>query len=130
MLLLRKTRLLLAFFATLLMWVFHERLWLKLRPGYSMLEHLKWPTLEERRKRATVTMLYRYRIIHQVVIIPAQPYLIPRGVASTTRGHCHRYQLPYSRLQRCILSNSVMFFCVIGSHTTQAYSMIGLTSVR
>jgi hypothetical protein len=37
----------------------------------SMLEHLKWPTLEERRKRAKVTMLYRYRIIHQVVIIPA-----------------------------------------------------------
>ena len=40
-----------------------------------------------------------YRIIHQVVAIPAQPYLIPRGVASTTRGHCQRYQLPYSRLQ-------------------------------
>ena len=40
----------------------------------SMLEHLKWPTLEERRKRAKVTMLYR--IIHQVVAIPAQPYLI------------------------------------------------------
>jgi hypothetical protein len=63
----------------------------------SMLEHLKWLTLEERRKRAKVTMLYR--IIHQVVAIPAQPYLIPRGVASTTRGHCQRYQLPYSRLQ-------------------------------
>ena len=63
----------------------------------SMLEHLKWPTLEERRKRAKVTMLYR--IIHQVVAIPVQPYLIPRGVASTTRGHCQRYQLPYSRLQ-------------------------------
>jgi hypothetical protein len=40
-----------------------------------------------------------YRIIHQVVAIPAQPYLIPWGVASTTRGHCKRYQLPYSRLQ-------------------------------
>jgi hypothetical protein len=63
----------------------------------SMLEHLKWPTLEERTKRAKVTMLYR--IIHQVVAIPVQPYLIPRGVASTTRGHCQRYQLPYSRLQ-------------------------------
>ena len=45
----------------------------------SMLEHLKWPTLEERRKRAKVTMLYR--IIHQVVAIPVQPYRIPRGVA-------------------------------------------------
>ena len=65
----------------------------------SMLEHLKWSTLEERRKRVKVTMLYRYMIIHQVVNIPAQPYLIPRGVSSTTRGHCHRYQLPYSRLQ-------------------------------
>jgi hypothetical protein len=60
-----------------------------------MLEHLKWPTLEERRKRAKVTMLYR--IIHQVMAIPVQPYLIPRGVATTTRGHCQRYQLPYSK---------------------------------
>ena len=63
----------------------------------SMLEHLKWPTLEERRTRAKVTMLYR--IIHQVVAIPVQLYIIPRGVASTTRGHCQRYQLSYSRLQ-------------------------------
>jgi hypothetical protein len=47
-----------------------------------MLEHLKWPTLEERRKRAKVTMLYR--IIHQVVAIPVQPYLIPRT------PHAHR----------------------------------------
>jgi hypothetical protein len=45
----------------------------------SMLEHLKWPTLEERRKRAKVTMLCR--IIHQVVAISVQPYRIPRGVA-------------------------------------------------
>ena len=34
MFLLRKALLLLAFFVTLLMWVFHERLWLKLRPRY------------------------------------------------------------------------------------------------
>jgi hypothetical protein len=54
-----------------------------------------------KKKKANVILLYR--IIHQVVAIPAQPYLIPRprGVASTTRarGHCQRYQLPYSRLQ-------------------------------
>jgi hypothetical protein len=34
MFLMRKVRLLLAFLATVLMWVFHERLWLKLRPRY------------------------------------------------------------------------------------------------
>jgi hypothetical protein len=34
MFLLRKARLLLAFFATLLMWVFHDRLWLMLRHRY------------------------------------------------------------------------------------------------
>jgi hypothetical protein len=62
----------------------------------SMFEHLEWQTLEERRKRANVIILYR--IIHQVVATPAQPYLIPRGVASTTSGHCQRYQLPYWRL--------------------------------
>jgi hypothetical protein len=56
----------------------------------SMLEHLKWPTLEERRKRAKVTMLYR--IIHQVVAIPVQPYLIPRsktGVCTIKNIYIH-----------------------------------------
>jgi hypothetical protein len=48
-----------------------------------MLEHLKWPTLEERRKRAKVTMLYR--IIHQVVAIspPLQislPFVVPSPI--------------------------------------------------
>jgi hypothetical protein len=40
-----------------------------------MLQELKWTTLEERRKRAKVIMLYR--TIHLTVLIPYQPYLIP-----------------------------------------------------
>ena len=67
----------------------------------NMLHGLNWNTLEERRKRAKVIMLYR--IIHQTVAIPSQPYLIPRGASSNTRGHQHRFQVPYSRLQ-CISS--------------------------
>jgi hypothetical protein len=30
----------------------------------SMLEHLKWPTLEERRKRAKVTMIPHHAVFH------------------------------------------------------------------
>ena len=63
----------------------------------NMLQELNWNTLEERRKKAKVIMLYR--IVHQTVAIPSQPYLIPRGASSSTRGHDQRFQVPYSRLQ-------------------------------
>jgi hypothetical protein len=63
----------------------------------NMLQELNWTTLEERRKRAKVIMLYR--IIHLTVLIPYQPYLIPRGDSSFNRGHNHWFQIPFSRLQ-------------------------------
>lgn len=41
----------------------------------AMLEHLRWPTLQQRRNLASVTMLYK--IQHQLVSIPVNTYLIP-----------------------------------------------------
>jgi hypothetical protein len=47
-------------------------------------------------KRANIML---YRIVNHLVAISPQPYLIPRGVALTTRGHDTRFLLPYSRIQ-------------------------------
>ena len=63
----------------------------------QMLKALQWTELQQRRKRAKVIMLYR--IVNYLVAISPEPYLIPRGVALTTRGHDPRFLLPYSRIQ-------------------------------
>ena len=63
----------------------------------QMLKALQWTELQQRRKRAKVIMLYR--IVNHLVAISPEPYLIPRGVALTTRGHDTRFLLPYSRIQ-------------------------------
>ena len=55
-----------------------------------MLEALQWTELQQRRKRAKVIMLYR--IVNHLVAISPEPYLIPRGVALTTRGHDTRFE--------------------------------------
>ena len=62
-----------------------------------MLEDLQWTELQQCRKRAKVIMIYR--IVNHLVAISPQAYLIPRGVALTTRGHDTRFLLPYSRIQ-------------------------------
>jgi hypothetical protein len=61
-----------------------------------MPEAVHWTELQQRRKRAKVML---YRIVNHLVAISPQPYLIPRGVALTTRGHDTRFLLPYSRIQ-------------------------------
>ena len=63
----------------------------------SMLRSLQWDTLQHRRQQIKVTMLFR--IINGLVAIPSQPYLVPRGASTTTRGHNLRYLVPYSRVQ-------------------------------
>ena len=63
----------------------------------AMLNNLQWDTLQQRRQRLKVIMLYR--VIYGLVAIPSQPYLLPRGASTTTRGHCLRFQVPYSRVQ-------------------------------
>ena len=62
----------------------------------QMLEAMQWTELQ-RRKRAKVIMLYR--IVNHLFAISPEPYLIPRGVPLTTRGHDTRFLLPYWRIQ-------------------------------
>ena len=63
----------------------------------SMLNSLQWDTLQHRRQQIKVTMLFR--VINGLVAIPTQPYLVPRGASTSTRGHNLRYLVPYSRVQ-------------------------------
>ena len=60
----------------------------------AMLNQLQWPTLQLRRQHAKLTMFYK--IVHQLIDIPAQPYLLP--ASTTTRGHHERFLVPTSRL--------------------------------
>ena len=62
-----------------------------------MLDNLQWPTLQDRRRKTKVTMLYR--IVHHLVAIPTSTYLVPRGANLPTRGHDIRFLLTYSRIQ-------------------------------
>ena len=61
----------------------------------QILTHLNWPTLEERRKRAKVTMVYR--LMNGLVEIESDS-LMPTKIRST-RGHQRKFILPQSRLQ-------------------------------
>ena len=90
----------------------------------QMLEQLQWSTLQERRKRAKVIMLYR--VVHQLVEVPST-YLVPTTTAFTTRGHQIRYQLPYSRLQ----SHQQSFFpSAIRLWNNLPASAVGATSIE
>lgn len=57
----------------------------------SMLADLKWNTLQDRRLQSKTVMFYR--IVHQLVAIPATPFLIP---TRASRGHTMRYLIPQS----------------------------------
>ena len=57
----------------------------------SLLQHLQWPTLQERRAHAKVTLMYR--IVYQLVDVPTT-YLIS---ISSIRGHGLNYLVPYAR---------------------------------
>ena len=55
-------------------------------------ENQKWKSLAERRAQARVTMLYK--ALNNLVDLPTDQ-LIPSTVP--TRGHCKKYQIPFSR---------------------------------
>jgi hypothetical protein len=60
----------------------------------EMLQKLKWDSLQERRARSQLVMLYK--IQHQLVAIPATTYLAPS--TRSTRGHDIRYLQPHTRI--------------------------------
>ena len=62
-----------------------------------MFQKLKWDSLQERRARSRLVMLYK--IQHQLVAIPAATYLVPS--IRSTRGHgiCYLHWLqPHTRI--------------------------------
>ena len=59
----------------------------------SMLDRLGWESLEQRRQKAKVVMMYR--IVHSLIAIPSAPLLQP--LVAATRGHSYRYRTPYTR---------------------------------
>ena len=61
----------------------------------SMMEDLKWPSLEERRARNKVTLMYR--IVRQQIAIDRE--IMTKSSASNNRGHSWKYHLPYARTQ-------------------------------
>ena len=60
----------------------------------SMLSHLSWPTLEQRRNYFKLLMLFK--LIHGLVVIPS---ITLTPIASLTRGHSHRYYIPPVRTE-------------------------------
>lgn len=60
----------------------------------AMLQELKWEPLQERRAKARVTMCYR--IVHALIAIPTQPYLIAN--VRFTRGHDVKFLVPSTRV--------------------------------
>ena len=59
----------------------------------TMLNHLNWDTLQQRRLRTKAIMMYR--IINGLVAIEPPPFMHHLGAA--TRGQQHKYIVPYSR---------------------------------
>ena len=60
----------------------------------SMLNHLSWPTLEQRRNYFKSLMLFK--LIHGLVAIPS---ITLTPIASCTCGHSHRYYIPPIRTE-------------------------------
>ena len=65
----------------------------------SMLADLRWNTLQERRTQSKSVMFYR--IVHNLVAIPATPSLIP---ARASRGHNMRFCFPQSTVNAHLYS--------------------------
>ena len=65
----------------------------------SMLTDLHWNTLQERRMQVKSAMLYR--IVHNLVAIPATPFLIP---VRTHRGYSMKFLIPQSTVSSHLCS--------------------------
>ena len=63
----------------------------KMTTATSMIQNLGWDDLQHRREQCNTVVLYR--IVNNLVDIPAHKYLIHSGTA--TRGHGTRFLVPY-----------------------------------
>ena len=58
----------------------------------AMLNHLDWPSLEERRYHSRLQMMYKIR--NNLVDIPWRSYLTE--LSTSTRGHSSRFTIPHT----------------------------------
>ena len=58
----------------------------------DMLSDLKWDTLELRRKKNRLTVMYK--LSHNLVDITTEEYLIPNSEKRTRNSHAFKYRLP------------------------------------
>ena len=57
-----------------------------------MLSELKWDTLEIRRKKSRLTLMYK--LSHNLVDITTEDHLIPNSEKRTRKRHALKYRMP------------------------------------
>ena len=58
----------------------------------DMLSDLKWDTLETRRKKNRLTLMYK--LSHNLVDINTEEHLIPNSELRTRNSHAFKYRMP------------------------------------
>ncbi|MCG7865740.1 MAG: hypothetical protein JAY74_05120 [Candidatus Thiodiazotropha taylori] len=90
----------------------------------TMMGKLGWDTLQQRRDHARLAMMYR--IVHQLVDIPAEPYLIP--LAGRTRGHDSRFrqiQTSYTGYQYSFFPRTIILWNQLPQSTVSQSTLEG-----
>ena len=102
----------------------------------SMLNDLKWESLETRRNSQRLAMFYRMQ--HNMVSITPAEYLVPVQPARSRRsGHDQMYQVPYARtdvFKHSFFPSTVHMWnslpvTVIQSHSIQSFKS-GISALR
>jgi len=62
----------------------------------EMLTNLNWPSLAHCRQEQKVIMIFK--IVNQLVDLPASSYLLPISTDHDTRGHTLRFVQPFTRI--------------------------------
>ena len=87
------------------------------RTGVStMLNHLQWPSLQERRAQYKMVMVYR--CVNNLVKIPLTHY--QAAPVATIRGHTQKYVIPCARtlsLQRSFFPDSIGLWNLLPQET-------------
>ena len=82
----------------------------------DMLVHLDMESLESRRTKAQLTMMFR--IINKLVDVPAQQYLIP--ASSRTRA---AYSYKYRQISSLHHTTRTAFFHILSLHGTHCHQL-------
>jgi hypothetical protein len=100
----------------------------------EMLQQLKWETLESRRTKIQLTMFYK--IVNNLVDIPADHYLTPSKTRTRTTHSKKMLQyhtrtvVVYLAALRCVISNFCIDCLWWGFHIDAQYSRFGRTRLK